>query len=152
MKYSVACKCGRTMIVQGGDAGATKPCMCGNDLAIPSLSILRQSKVEEPKAAKDHSKKGAVVFWLLVAAIAIGGTLFHGPFSLLTAIPIIFIARIWFALQILAQMTPGNALIVLLIPFMPTVFFFKRIDITWKPFVFGLLGYYLFFASISAPR
>lgn len=70
------------------------------------------------------------------------------PIGLLTFL----VGRIWFAMQVLREMAPPNALMVLFVPFMPTIFFFQRIDITWKPFVYGIMGIVMLFMGLSAPR
>ena len=41
MKYPVACECGATHQVSGGDAGTTLSCTCGRKFDIPPLHILR---------------------------------------------------------------------------------------------------------------
>lgn len=64
----------------------------------------------------------------------------------------VFVGRIWFAVQILREMAPPNALLVLLVPFMPTIFFFQRLEITWKPFVYGIMGIAMVIIGVSATQ
>jgi hypothetical protein len=150
MNYSVPCDCGQTLLVRAGDAGATKLCACGQVVAIPSLSILRQSRVEEPTtAARKNKDVGAIVFCGILLTIGLLAVVLPGPHMLLAGFAMLLFSRLWFVGQIFAQMSPANALIVLLVPFMPTVFFVQNIRSTWRPFVFGLFGMYLMLSNLQ---
>lgn len=81
-----------------------------------------------------------------------GGWLISPPLLMLLGVLMIITGRIWFAAQILGEMGIENALWVFVVPFMPTVYFFKRIDVAWKPFFFGLAGFAaLLIGAGSAP-
>lgn len=141
MDYTVPCDCGRSLIVRAGDAGATKSCDCGNQLQIPPLSVLRESPNvrDESTAAGTRGHTGVVLF-IVTIGIALLVSLQSPGFLVLIGLLTFIIGRVWFAMQILREMAPPNALMVLLVPFMPTIFFFQRIDITWKPFLYGIMG------------
>ncbi|WP_417745881.1 hypothetical protein [Rosistilla oblonga] len=141
MNYSVKCECGNLLIVRSSDAGSRRPCTCGNEVAVPPLSVLRQSphieaETDTPEKQTSHP--------LLVFGIALVGVFIVGFLSPPALMPLgwlmIFAGRFWFSIQILAEMALPNALLVFFVPFMPTVFLFKRFDIAWRPFLFGVFG------------
>lgn len=152
MEYNVPCDCGQSLTVRAGDAGASKLCVCGRELQVPPLSVLRRtpslSNVTEKQAS---SGIGASALFVVTVIIAIIAGL-QSPSLLLPIGALTFlVGRVWFAMQIVGEMAPANALIVLFVPFMPTFFFFQRFDITWKPFLYSLMGVAIGFFGLPAP-
>ena len=146
MIYKISCDCGRSVDAKPSDAGASLACACGSKVVVPPLSSLRamvddtgpDGAVESPG---DGDAKGNAVFvaaTLLVPAVL---GIAYTPALILSGVLMFFVARIWFALQILREMTLPNALLVFFVPFMPTLFLFKRFDVAWKPFLLGVIGF-----------
>ncbi len=109
---------------------------------MPSLSVLRQHSQPEsiPEETARPAANPTVFFAVTLFTVVIVGVLFT-PLLFPIGILMIMAGRIWFALQILGQMSLPNAMMVLFVPFMPTVFLFKRFDIAWMPFSFGIAGF-----------
>lgn len=154
MDYTVPCNCGRSLIVRAGDAGATKSCDCGNQLQIPPLSVLRESPSLGVGSTDARSRGGhtGVILFVATIAIAILASLQSPTLLVPIGFLTIIIGRVWFAMQILREMAPPNALMVLFVPFMPTIFFFQRLDITWKPFVYGIMGIVMLMIGLPASQ
>lgn len=150
MEYTVTCDCGRSLNVRAGDAGTTKPCGCGTELQIPPLSVLRESANHAPIASRNTRGYADIgIFGCTIALAAFASTqstAFLIPIGLL----VILVGRVWFAMQILREMAPPNALMVLLVPLMPTIFLFQRLEITWKPFLYGIMGFVMLLTGLSS--
>lgn len=76
-------------------------------------------------------------------------SLFSQSHLILVGLCMVIAGRIWFAAQILAELDLANAITVFVVPFMPTLFFFKRFDVAWKPFLFGIVGIILFLIGLT---
>ncbi len=154
MEYAVPCDCGRSLIVRAGDAGATKSCDCGKQLRIPPLSVLRELPNVHGDSTDARSRGGHSGVILFVATIAVAMLASLQSPALLVPIGFLtfIVGRVWFAMQILREMAPPNALMVLFVPFMPTIFFFQRLDITWKPFVYGIMGIIMLMIGLPASQ
>jgi hypothetical protein len=154
MDYIVPCDCGRSLIVRAGDAGATKSCDCGKQLQIPPLSVLRESPNVRDGSTDATSQGGHAGVFLFVATIGIAvfASLQSPALLVLVGFLTFIVGRVWFAMQILREMAPPNALMVLFVPFMPTIFFFQRLDITWKPFLYGIMGIVMLMIGLPASQ
>ena len=153
MEYTVPCNCGSSVVVRAGDAGATRTCACGKQLRVPPLSVLRESPCDGvPAPGKSTNGLADLGMFAVTIAIALFSW-FQSP-SLLIPIGLltVFAGRIWFAMQILREMAPANALVVLVVPFMPTMFFLQRLDITWKPFIYGIMGIAILIVGAAASQ
>lgn len=151
MAYTVTCDCERSIVVRVGDAGSQKMCGCGTLVNVPSLSDLREceeldSSIEEPSQQSDLSivMLGIASFGILVVGVI------SAPLLLPLGLLMVLSGRVWFAMQILREMTLPNAMMVFFIPFMPTVFLFMRFDIAWKPFLFSVVGFVVFVVGVVA--
>ncbi len=154
MDYTVSCSCGRSLIVRAGDAGATKSCDCGNQLQIPPLSVLRESPNVRDGSSDARSQGGqaSVILFVATIAIAVLASLQSPALLVLVGFLTFVVGRVWFAMQILREMAPPNALMVLFVSFMPTIFFFQRLDITWKPFLYGIMGIAMLMIGLPASQ
>jgi hypothetical protein len=140
--YTIQCDCGELLGVGIGEAGSRKACTgCGEEVSVPSLSVLRESAPAQPPTVEIHRQASNPGLIFAFTAIILAVFAFVSPTYLVGLGSVMFIfARAWFALQILSEMALPNAILVFCVPFMPTFFLFKRFDITWQPFSFGIAG------------
>jgi hypothetical protein len=153
MDYTVACDCGRSLVVRAGDAGTQRVCLCGATVSIPALSILQQptqsnshTEGQLDSAAEERSlatRNPTLVIGITLIVVSVVGA--ESP-PLLMPLGVLMVAagRLWLAMLVLREMAFPNALMVFFVPLMPTVFLFKRFDVAWRPFLFGISGFVAF--------
>lgn len=140
MSDVVTCECGQPFPVTARDAGSTFVCHCGRDVRIPRVAYTPGSAPRDGENSANRPAIAILVATFIVAAISATqspGALF--PVGLL----MIFIGRVWLAALVLRELDLPNAMMVLLVPFMPTVFLFKRFDIAGLPFAYSVLGVFV---------
>jgi len=133
----VTCECGQPFPVTHRDSGSIFVCHCGRDVRILKIAYSPGSASSSDKTSANGTAIGILVLTFLVAAISASqfpGALF--PVGLL----MIFIGRVWLAALVFRELDLPNAMMVLLVPFMPTVFLFKRFDVAGLPFAYSILG------------
>lgn len=140
MNYRIVCDtCEQNITVRERDAEAEIMCVCGSRLMVPSLTTLQSRADSQPLEASIPA--GALVLVVATLALILVAAV-TDPSSLLAVGLVMFmVGRIWLTIQILRAMSVPDALMVLLVPFMPLVFLFKRFDIAWMPFFYGICGF-----------
>lgn len=138
------------MNVRAGDAGTTRVCDCGNNLRIPPLSVLQESATDAPAVSRNDGGYLEVIVFACTIAVAVLASMRSQTLLIPVGLVTILVGRLWFAMQILREMAPANALMVLFVPFVPTIFFFQRLEIAWKPFVYGIMGIAMLILGLSA--
>ncbi len=149
MSYAVTCDCGRSLAVRAGDAGAQKTCDCGASVTVPSLSALQKSADSAPTTKpRTETTNPIIVYGVAIAALVAAGLYSRGALQIVGLLMFVG-SRWWLAGMILREMDLVAALMVLLMPFVPTYFVIKRFDIAWKPFLLGTAG--LIIAILCGP-
>ena len=140
MNFTLDCECGSSITVRSGDAGTDKLCECGETIRVPSYSELMAIKtLPQSDDSPLVDRNTLVIFGVAIVLLAFSG-LFAIRFLLPIGVLMFISGRLWLTSQILREMTFLNAIIVFVVPFMPTLFLFKRFDIAWRPFLFGAIG------------
>jgi hypothetical protein len=111
--------------------------------------MLREFAEPEPstKPKTDSLSTAAILVIALVGVLVIG---YLSKSTLILLGILMFLgARLWFAGQVLKEMSFQHALLVFAIPFMPTLFLIQRYDIAWKPFLLGISGIVVTMIGVS---
>jgi len=140
MIFTLDCKCGSSIAVRSGDAGTDKLCECGETIAVPSYSELVATKTLPQSEASPLIDRNTLLIFSVAIALLVYSAVFATHFLLPIGVLMFIFGRLWLTSQILREMTFLNAMIVFIVPFMPTLFLFKRFDIAWRPFLFGAIG------------
>lgn len=138
----VTCECGQPFPVTHRDSRSIFVCHCGRDVRVPKIAYVPGS---EPHAGESSAIGILVVTFLVVAISTI-----RSPDALFSVgLLMILIGRIWLAARVLRELSLPNAAMVLLVPFMPTVFLFKRSDVVGLPFAYSVLGIFVAMAGFN---
>jgi hypothetical protein len=149
MIYTVTCVCGKPIPVRAGDAGSVKRCTCGAETDVPSLSVLcASSESIHPEESNRAALHPVALFGVTFASALVVGIV-SGPLLVFLGFWIFTGGRLWLAAQILREMSLPNAMLVVLVPFVPTIFLIKRFDIAWRPFLFGVMGNLAMLVGVS---
>ncbi len=148
MDSTISCPCGQTFNVSLRDAGMTLGCHCGREVVVPQRRELAAKKSQQMSNFGHLSRYAMVSMGVIGIILIVMLAIQERGYLVLVGILMILAGRVWLALQILREMELANALLVLIVPLMPTVFLFMRFEIAWKPFLCGSVGYILLFAGL----
>ncbi len=149
MSFYVNCTCGRQLTVSASQAGMSCPCVCGLDVPVPSLGVLRRAQLEntttnpaiKPESGLALISPGEI---LLIIFVMICGIVLFSQFGVRAVVPFGYlcwlIGRVWVACLILREMTFPAALVVFVIPFAQFYFALVRFDVTWRAVILSLVG------------
>jgi hypothetical protein len=136
MSFPLQCACGKQVIASEGMAGAAITCVCGRQLAVPSLGELRrraagfdlEAAAPAPGLFPDEVRPvpASIVYLLIFAWLSIGGLfsvwlswVMGGPLAAGGAL-LVVAGQCWLFSLIYAG-NPGAALVVLLMPIVGTL-------------------------------
>jgi hypothetical protein len=73
--FEVSCTCGRTISVNGGQAGAIVNCSCGQQVTVPSLRELREATSSAGRSIAVAPEQQDWRLWWLGVGLLLGGEL-----------------------------------------------------------------------------
>jgi len=160
VEFQIPCKCGKSLFVTEGMAGASIRCRCGRAVLLPSLREMksRYAAVPDVHLAEPEAHPAAPVVLGVFVCLLYGVPALVGALALLAAgLPLACLGflvaamgQICLVALIMRHCPPRAAAYTLIVPFFTTVFAIQRWDVAKWPFVIRTAGIVVTVAALCA--